>query len=133
MTFQAIPIAIGVAIGLAISITIVLFRKKSGLKAGGYYSILDSRQGFRVVKILTVDNEAVHVSLFTNRFPARPTDVDPSTLTLEMNVDDLDDDEGDLSLGIAHLPIDRDGFMESKPIFLRLKGSGGDQRFRNLS
>lgn len=118
MTFQAIPIAIGFAIGLAITIIILLLRKKSGIKEGGYYSILDSRQGFRVVKILAVDDEAVHVSLFTNRFPTRPTDIDPSTLTLEMSVDDLDDNEGDLSLGIAHLSLDRDGFMESKPIFL---------------
>ena len=85
--------------------------KNSEPKVGGLYSVVDGEGRFRVAKVLALDDAAVHVRLYKNRFPSRPKTVDPSSLTLGS----IDDREG---FGMGHLPLAREGFAGWEPVFL---------------
>jgi hypothetical protein len=60
-------------------------RQKSAAEdwhAGGVYSMGEAHGQFSVAKILVVEPEEVHVRIYKQRFSARPTSVDPASLTL---------------------------------------------------
>ncbi|HYP02802.1 MAG TPA: hypothetical protein VER76_21635, partial [Pyrinomonadaceae bacterium] len=78
--------------------------RKPELKAGGLYSVEDGEGGFRIVKILVLDDSAAHIAIYANKFSTRPTTVDPSALTFE-GVDD-ENEEFD-EVGMMHLPLAR--------------------------
>jgi len=64
--------------------------------AGELYSASWDGDGtFRVVKVLAVDDEAVHVRVYKERFPVRPATVDHGELTLG-SVEDAD------GFGVGH-------------------------------
>jgi len=78
--------------------------------AGEIYSIEDEK-GFKIAKVLTVDEKAVHVRLYKNVFPQRPTQVDPKSLTLGK----ADDPDG---FSIGHLPLSKSLFASWHPVLI---------------
>jgi hypothetical protein len=85
---------------------------KSELKAGGLYSIDDGEGAFRVVKILVVEDDAVHIAIYRDKFYARPAKIDPASLSFG-SVDK--EEEG---IGMMHLPLAREAFMRDRPVFI---------------
>jgi hypothetical protein len=86
-------------------------KNNSELKVGGLYSVNDSEGTYRIAKVLALDEDAVHVRLYKNKFPSRPQTVDPSTLSLGS----IDDKDG---FGMGHLPLSREGFANWQPVFI---------------
>jgi hypothetical protein len=72
-----------------------------------YSADWDDDGSFRVVKVLVVDDRAVHVRVYRERFGERPSSVDPAELTLG-SVDDED-------FGVGHLPLAREELMRWRP------------------
>ena len=89
--------------------------RKSELKVGGLYSVEDSEGGFRVVKILVLDDSAAHIAIYANKFPTRPTNVDPSALTFE-GVEGGNEEYDEV--GMMHLPLARESFERDRPVFI---------------
>ncbi len=79
---------------------------------GGLYATKDDDGTYGVMKVLVVDDFAVHLRSYANRFEELPTDIDPSTLTLGS----ISDGGG---FGIGHFPLAKEGFWNDEPIFLR--------------
>jgi hypothetical protein len=77
---------------------------------GGLYSIRD-KHGYGVVKVLAVDPDIVHIRLYKNTFPDRPTNIDPSTLSIGK----IADSDG---IGIGHMPISRGDFLSWEPVLI---------------
>jgi len=80
-------------------------------RAGGLYSTANGNGKFGVVKILVLEPDAVHVRIYKQTFPTRPTSVDPKSLTLGQ----IDDKQG---FSIGHLPLSRKTFASWQPVFL---------------
>jgi len=93
------------------SLSVACGMKNSELKVGGLYSISDEG-GFRVAKVLALEEGAVHVRIYKNKFRSRPQTVDPSSLSLGS----IDDEGG---FGMGHLPLSRQSFMNSQPVFIQ--------------
>ena len=95
------------------------------LRVGGLYSAIgDSDTGtFCIVKVLVLDSSIVHMCLYSNSFDDRPKNVDVSTLSIggfSIEEDDLDDFNFS-DLGIGHLPIELDDFINDyQPVFLEM-------------
>jgi hypothetical protein len=86
--------------------------------AGGLYSTArDTNGNFGVVKVLVVDDEAVHVRLYAESWPDRPASVDPDALTLGQLKRLPDGTWGppDGPMGIGHLPISHANFAAWQP------------------
>jgi hypothetical protein len=81
------------------------------LKVGGLYSVDDGEGSFRVVKILVLDDSAVHIAMYANKFSTRPTTVDPASLSFG-SINDEDD------FGMMHLPLSREVFLQDRPVFI---------------
>lgn len=77
---------------------------------GDLYSIRD-KHGYGVVKVLVVDPDVVHIRLYKNKFPERPTQIDPSRLS----VGTIDDPDG---FGMGHLPISLTEFQTWDPVLI---------------
>lgn len=80
--------------------------------AGGLYSV-EWEDWFRVVKVLAVDGDVVHLRIYRNKFETRPADVEISVLTWDIDMNDLS------SVGIGHLPVALEGFLEDAPVFIK--------------
>src|SRR5713226_4087470 len=80
----------------------------NGLQAGGLYSVDLGEGYFRVVKVLALNPAAVHVLVYGNRFPARPSEVDPAALDVRPRGDPR-------GWGIHHLPLAWDLFTSWEP------------------
>ncbi len=94
------------------------------LIVGGIYSIIKSRESgdFGVVKLLVLDERAVHIRSYANRYAERPATVDASTLTLGSGTPLIRHPDGSITLprpegpmGIGHLPISRAQFLDWRP------------------
>jgi|SRR5208282_3465015 len=81
-------------------------------RAGALYSTEDEKGQFGVVKVLVVDADAVHIRVYQQKFPSRPSSVDPGTLTLGK----LGDKDG---FSAGHLPLSPRTFAKWMPVFLR--------------
>jgi hypothetical protein len=75
---------------------------RSVIKAGGIYSCKSGDGDFSVVKVLVVENGAVHARLHKNRFKERPTAIDPKQLEVV----------------IGHVPLSEAGFRNWEPVLL---------------
>jgi hypothetical protein len=71
---------------------------------GGLYGSRTSDGTYRIIKVLAVDDAAVHVRMYAERFVSLPVDVSSAQLSL-----------GSLSspggFGIGHAPLSREGFL----------------------
>ena len=90
-------------------------KQRPELRAGGLYSVDDGDGTFSVVKILVLDDSAVHIAIYVNKFPTRPTTIDPSALTFGSIDDENVEDEG---IGMMHLPLSREVFERDRPVFI---------------
>jgi hypothetical protein len=72
---------------------------------GGLYGSQSSDGTFRVTKVLVVDEFAVHVRMYAERFNHMPTDVSSSQLSLGSF-------GGPSGFGIGHAPLSREGFLK---------------------
>ena len=81
------------------------------IQVGGLYATPDQDGGWRVMKVLAVDERAVHLRAYANRYRERPKDVDPATLTLG----------GDpAEFGIGHFPMAKEGFLKEKAVLIKV-------------
>jgi hypothetical protein len=78
---------------------------------GGLYATRDQDGTYRIVKVLVVDEFAVHLRMYANRFQTLPTQVSSSQLSLG----GLDRLEG---IGIGHFPLAREGFLREQRILV---------------
>src|SRR5260370_15468006 len=81
------------------------------LRAGGLYSTEDGKGQFTVIKILVLEPDAVHIRIYKQKFSARPSSVEPASLTLGK----LGDKDG---FSIGHLPLSRRTFASWQPVFI---------------
>src|SRR5262245_32100379 len=82
------------------------------IKVGGLYATQDKNGTWRVTKVLAVDDFAVHLRSYANKFPDQPADVDPAKLTLG----GLNDPAG---FGIGHFPSSKEGFFVDNPVLIK--------------
>jgi len=81
----------------------------------GYLCAVPSEEGgYQIAKVLVLDERAVHIRLYANRFTELPTHVDPDTLTLG-----IIEDPGDF--GIGHMPISVRSFMLWQPKLIQIE------------
>ncbi len=96
------------AFALLASLIVMLFsscsRHGDSIVVGGLYASKDEDGTFSVSKILAVDEVAVHVRIYKNKFPALPQQLDSSTLSLGK----LGEVGG---FGIGHAPIAKEGWL----------------------
>ncbi|MDF1564593.1 MAG: hypothetical protein P1V51_16225 [Deltaproteobacteria bacterium] len=78
---------------------------------GGLYASKQEDGSYRVLKVLALDDFAVHLRSYANRFESLPADLDPSTLTLGS----IDSGE----FGIGHFPLARQGFLSGEHTLLK--------------
>jgi hypothetical protein len=86
-------------------------RRPGEYRPGEVYSVRQSKESFAAVKILAIEQDVVHVCLYSQRFPERPSAVRLETLAV------LPAGEGE-GLGMFHLPISRKDFDRWKPRLL---------------
>ena len=79
---------------------------------GGLYYSKNEDGTFTVMKVLAVDEFAVHLRSYANTFTEAPSDVDPAVLTLGS----IDSPDG---FGIGHFPLTKDGFLNDNPVFIK--------------
>lgn len=88
-------------------------KDNTSIQVGGLYATQDNDGSWRVTKVLAVDEFAVHLRSYANKFPEQPTDVDPAKLTLG----GIDDPGG---FGIGHFPMAKDGFLKDNPLLIKV-------------
>ena len=77
----------------------------SSPKEGGLYYTHHENGPYSVLKILKIDDEGVHVRLYSNQYSTPPTKIDESTLYLA-GIDAKPNE----SLGMGHAPLSRKTF-----------------------
>lgn len=86
---------------------------RQSILVGGLYATKDKDGSWRVMKVLAVDDHAVHLRSYANKFPEQPKDVDPAKLTLG----GVNDPGG---FGIGHYPVAKEGFFNDNPVLLKV-------------
>jgi hypothetical protein len=86
---------------------------KKSIQVGGLYATQDKNGSWRVMKVLAIDDHAVHLRSYANKFPEQPKDIDPSKLTLG----GLKDPGG---FGIGHFPLTKEAFFNDNPVLLKV-------------
>lgn len=100
------------------------------IQVGGLYAIHDPDGSWRVIKVLAVDDFAVHLRSYANRFPEQPKDIDLAKLT--MGIDNAEAAKaliaklisGDINdaagFGIEHIPVAKEGFFNENPVLIKV-------------
>jgi hypothetical protein len=110
-------IVVILAVGLIVCLLIARNRRHvssdvpNGIVVGGLYASRGDDGIFRVSKVLAVDDSAVHVRIYKNKFKAIPENLDTSTLSLG----GLGDPDG---FGIGHAPVAKGNWLASH-VFLK--------------
>lgn len=76
---------------------------KEEVVVGGLYAMREEDGSYRIVKVLVVDEFAIHLRSYANRFTELPVQVSSS----ELSMGGLNSAEG---FGIGHFPIAPEGF-----------------------
>jgi hypothetical protein len=88
-------------------------KDNKSIQVGGLYATKDKDGSWRVMKVLAVDDFAVHLRSYANKFPEQPKDVDPAKLSL-----------GGLKepgrFGIGHFPLAKEGFFNDNPALIKV-------------
>jgi hypothetical protein len=79
------------------------------IQPGSICSIESGDGTFGVVKVLVINDEEAHIKIYANKFAERPTEIDVKTLVMGSILDGGD-------FGIGHVPLERKGFDNWKPI-----------------
>jgi hypothetical protein len=75
------------------------------LKVGGLYIIRDKDSSFHAVKILVLDDDAVHMRAYSNSFKTEPK---------ELSSDSLD-------ILLGHAPVSKEGFLADNPKLIKVE------------
>jgi len=87
---------------------------------GGLYAMRDEDGKYRIVKVLVVDEFAVHLRSYANRFETLPTELSSSQLSLG----GVGHPEG---MGIGHFPLAREGFAREDRILIGREAVADDE------
>ena len=87
---------------------------------GGLYATKNEDGTYGVMKVLVVDDFAVHLRSYANRFNELPSEIDPSVLTLGS----ISDGGG---FGIGHFPLAKEGFWNDDPVYLKKTAVAEDE------
>ena len=99
-------------IALASAIVLLIFLLWwRGPRPGDLYSVDGEAKNYKIAKVLVVDSDAVHIRLYKNTFPERPSSVDPGTLS----VGSVRDPDG---FGMDHMPLSRSSFYRWHPRYM---------------
>ena len=77
-------------------------------KTGSICTVENGDGDYGVAKVLVIEDGAVHVKIYKNKYKTRPTEVDLNSLSLGS----FDDPEG---FGIGHIPLQKAGFDKWNP------------------
>ena len=78
----------------------------------GEVYLVAGKKGYQLAKVLAVDPGIVHIRLYRNVFPQRPSDIDLDTLELGS----IQDPDG---FGMGHLPLKYESFAAWGPQYFR--------------
>jgi hypothetical protein len=90
------------------------------LQVGGIYSILDGEKSFSAAKLIAHEDGICHVRIYKQKFAARPTDLDISSLSLGR----LGEPGG---FGIGHVPMREQAFQQWHPILIATSDVTSDE------
>jgi hypothetical protein len=79
---------------------------ENGLVVGGLYTSQNKDGSYGVTKIIALDEFAVHVRMYSNKFDAKPT---------------KEIDAKELKSFIGHAPMAKEGFLLDKPELLKVE------------
>jgi hypothetical protein len=100
---------------LAMGLLSILFGcSRSKLSEGGLYYTPTENGAYTVLKILKLDEQGVHVRLYSNQFSTPPSKVDESTLFMA-GVDHKPNE----TLGMGHAPLSKKSFEGWKAMFFQ--------------
>jgi hypothetical protein len=88
-------------------------KDNKSIQVGGLYATQDKDGSWRVMKVLAVDDFAVHLRSYANKFPEQPKDVDPAKLSLGGSKDPG-------GFGIGHFPLTKEGFFNDNPVLIKV-------------
>ena len=83
------------------------------IQVGGLYATKDKDGLWRVTKALALDEHAVHLRSYANKFSEQPKESDLAKLTLG----GLNDPVG---FGIGHFPLAKEGFFHDNPVLIKV-------------
>lgn len=90
------------------------------ITVGGLYAAANDDGSIGIWKVLAVDEIAVNLRKYSNKFDEIPSRVDPTSLKMGMDLDALrSGDEG--ALGIGHVPFARELFWEMEPELVQVE------------
>jgi hypothetical protein len=89
---------------------------------GGLYATPQGDGTYTVLKILKLDDQGVHVRLYSNVYEASPTRIDESTLYLAGM-----DRKPEEALGMGHVPISRESFATWGATFVQQSSVSPDE------
>lgn len=90
------------------------------ITVGGLYASRDDDGKYRISKVLVVDEFAVHLRSYANRFDTLPQDLDPAVLSLG----GIGDPDG---FGIGHFPLAKEGFWNDNPVLIKKTAVNEDE------
>lgn len=102
---------------IAISVWVIVHWRRTGPKpapivGGIYVTNPDEDHKIGIIKVLAIDRDGVHVSIYKNRFSSRPSHVDEARLEFGT----IHDSEPP---GIMHVPLSNAAFTRFCPIFIQ--------------
>jgi hypothetical protein len=112
-----LAIVLGISAAILAAVALVgwhFLRPASSIKVGGIYATPQKDGSFGVIKVLKVDDDGVHVRIYSNRFKERPR----SVLESELFVAGIDRASG-VALGMGHAPVSWESFSEWKAKFVQ--------------
>ena len=97
------------------SVLSILFGcSQSKLVDGGLYCIQNKDGSYSVLKILKLNRQGVHVSVYSNQYSTPPIKVDEATLYMA-GVNSKPDE----TMGMGHVPLSNKSFQNWKATFLQ--------------
>jgi hypothetical protein len=86
----------------------------------GSICTIESGDGtFGVVKVLVINEEEAHIKIYANSYDQRPTEIDVKTLGMGSILNGG-------AFGIGHVPLERAGFDNWKPIVIAFEAVSDD-------
>lgn len=100
----------------------------SRVRSGGLYAARGKVSAFKVYKVLAVDHVAVHLRKYSNRFDAPPSRLDPSSLSLHLDIQTWQDTSSPAAeLPISHFPLAHEGFWAMAPALIQVEPVAEDE------
>ena len=87
---------------------------RSQLVEGGLYHARNENGSYSVMKVLKIDEQGVHVRLYSNQFPTPPTKLEESSLYVAGM-----DRKPNETLGMGHAPLSKKSFEGWKVTFFQ--------------